>query len=76
MALKLRPAEERFIPYSTRAVSFKRMLGSTGDTSDHEARSDRSEAQDDRRDRNDKNPENQGRPRPSSLAITLATRQA
>src|SRR5437762_14267742 len=50
------------------------MLDSTGDTSDHEARSDRSEAQDERRDRNDKNPENQSRPRPSSLAITLATR--
>jgi hypothetical protein len=30
MALKLRRAEERFIPQSTRAVSFKRMLGSSG----------------------------------------------
>src|SRR5216117_1301254 len=30
MALKLRRAEERFIPQSTRAVSFKRLLGSLG----------------------------------------------
>src|SRR6266581_113679 len=29
MALKLRRADERFIPQSTRAVSFKRVLGST-----------------------------------------------
>jgi hypothetical protein len=27
MALKLRRAEEKFIPQSTRAVSFKRVLG-------------------------------------------------
>ena len=27
IALKLRRAEERFIPYSTRAASFKRLLG-------------------------------------------------
>src|SRR5437867_7496008 len=32
MALKLRRAEERFIPYSTRAASFKRLLGSVEPT--------------------------------------------